>query len=65
MKPVVPYLGHVLAWPALYSAIFFAVVLCLLAVAASVAIFAQDDKRANRAYKIFSDLLRTLRWRSR
>jgi hypothetical protein len=62
---LVTYFGHALAWPVLYGAIFFAVLLCLLAVAASVALFAGNDKRANRAFRVFSELLRLFDWRSR
>jgi hypothetical protein len=40
----VTYFGSALAWPALYGAIFFAVLLCLLVEAETVALFAQDDK---------------------
>jgi hypothetical protein len=37
----------------------------LLASAATVAMVAHDEKRANRAFKIFSELLRFFRRRSR
>jgi hypothetical protein len=62
---LVTSLGPALAWPAVYGAIFVAVLLCLLVSAATVAMVAQDDKRANRAFKIFSEILRFFRRRSK
>jgi hypothetical protein len=42
-----------------------AIALCLLVMSTAVALFAHDDKRANRAMVIFTELLRLFRWRSR
>jgi hypothetical protein len=66
VKPVVlvTYLDRALAWPALFGAIFLTVALCLMATATAVALFARDDKRANRAMKIFTELLRLFHRRS-
>jgi hypothetical protein len=66
VNPVVliTYLDRTLTWPALYGAIFLGVALCLLVTATVVALFARDDKRANRAMKIFTELLRLFDRRS-
>lgn len=56
-------LGHALKWSALYAAVVLAVLLGLVAVAMSVALFAKDDRRASRAYQIFIELLRLFRQR--
>jgi uncharacterized integral membrane protein len=67
VKPVelVTYFGGALAWPALYGVIFLAVVLGLLTAATGVALFARNEKRANRAFRIFRELLRLFCGRSR
>jgi len=54
-------LGQAAKWPALCAAAILAILLVLLTVAMAVGLFAADDKRANRAYKIFIELLRLLR----
>jgi hypothetical protein len=59
------YFARALAWPALYGAIFFAVVLGLLVAATMVALFAHNEPRANRAVRIVRELVRLFRWRSR
>jgi hypothetical protein len=56
-------LSHALAWPAIYCAITYSVLLGLLVVAQSVALFTNDEKRASRACMIFLELLRMFRLR--
>lgn len=62
---VLAYLNRALAWPALYGVIFLAVVLGLLTAATIVALFAQNETRANRAVRIITELLGPFRRRSR
>jgi hypothetical protein len=58
-------IGHAVAWQALYAAGFSAVLLALLALTTNVALFAHDDKRAERALKILRELVRLFRRRPR
>jgi hypothetical protein len=62
---LVSYFDRALAWPALYGAVVLVVVLSLLVAATTVALFAENEARADRAFKIFSELLRFFRWWSR
>ena len=66
MNPVelVPYFDKALAYPELCGEFFLAVVLSLLATATYVALFAKNAERADRAYKIVSDILDIFRGRS-
>jgi len=60
---LIPIFSRVITWPAFYGAIFFTVWLGLLTVAMAVALLSKDDKRADRAYLIFRDLLCRFRLR--
>jgi hypothetical protein len=55
------HVSHAVAWSAFYTLIILGVLLCLLALATFVALFAQDEKRANRALRVFRELITLLR----
>jgi hypothetical protein len=59
------YFSRALELPAAFGAAFLLFLTLLLSVAMAVALFAKDDKRAGRAYKIFVELLRVLQRRSK
>ena len=58
--PVLSDVGHGLAWPAVYTAIFSILLLVLLLEAVNVALFA-GDKRGERALQVLRELLRLFR----
>lgn len=58
-------INHALTWPEIYGAAAVGALIIFIGVAMFVALFANDDKRAARAYKIFSDLLRAFLRRTR
>jgi hypothetical protein len=53
------------AWPEIYAAATISAFILLISIAMFVALFDHDDKRANRAYKIFRDLLKVFQRRAR
>jgi hypothetical protein len=58
-------ISRALTWPEIYSAATVGAFIIFIGVAMFVALFANDDRRAARAYKIFSDLLRAFLRRTR
>lgn len=62
---LVTYLDGAFAWPALYGAIVVAVLLCLLVAATVVALFDENEERANRAVSVVKELVRLFRWWSK
>lgn len=58
-------INRALTWPEICGAIIVGAFIIFIGVAMFVALFADDDKRATRAYKIFRDLLRAFLRRTR
>jgi hypothetical protein len=57
--------GRALAWPEIYAAATITAFMLLISIAMFVALFDRDRERANRAYKIFRDLLKVFQRRTR
>jgi hypothetical protein len=49
--------GHVFVWPAACGVAVIGTLLCMIGLAMFVTLFSHDDKRAQRAYRVFRDLL--------
>jgi hypothetical protein len=58
-------INRALTWPEIYGAAAVGAFIVFIGVAMFVALFAHDDKRANRAYKILGDLLKVFQRRTR
>ncbi len=58
-------IDRALSWPEIYAAATMSAFILLISIAMFVALFARDDKRAERAHKIFCDLLKVFQRRTR
>jgi hypothetical protein len=58
-------IDRALSWPEIYVAATIGAFIILISIAEFVALFAHDDRRANRAHQILSDLLKVFQRRTR